>query len=161
MTSTHLTLHFFTFLLALLGCQTFAYDSNWKGEADLESNEASLIWGPSWRLTVVGWTIPTGRSFDEKELIDHIQKRYNVTFNSSDIKKSEADGGIWIRGSVDRLRLSAYMHPTKRHIAGVYCEKTDSALPGTFSIARPGAWSVAFGSSAFCGIQIEMYRTFE
>ena len=139
------------FLLALLGCQAFA-DANWKGEADLESNTVltSDWWVRHlhpWRRSVMGWTVPKGTSFDEKGCIDHIQKKLNVTFKSHQIKKTEARGGTWIRGTVDGLELSAYMHPTKNHTAGIYCGKTGMIEPAKPAIAEPGCWAVAFGNA--------------
>ena len=74
----------FMFLLALLGCQAFASDSNWKGEAYVESNffqplhpliMQRLFW---WRSTVRSWAVPKGTTFDEKGLIEHIQKKIDI-----------------------------------------------------------------------------------
>ena len=144
----------FMFLLALLGCQAFASDSNWKGEAYVESNffqpidpftMRRLFW---WVRTVRSWAVPKGTTFDEKGLIEYIKKRFrrdNVAIKSYQIRKTVVDGGVWICGKADGKCISAYWHPTKPHAAAVYT-RSYGIVPKRPKIAEPGCWAVAFGN---------------
>ena len=141
------------FLLALLGCQALASDSNWKGEAYVESNifeppPSGPLWDlvfKRWQFTVLNLRVPKGTTFDEKGLVEWIQERCRMTIKSYQIKKTEVSGGVWIRGTADGRYISAYWHPTKSHTAGVYSSGRGIILPETTKIAEPGCWALAFG----------------
>ena len=143
--TSHLTLHFM-FLLALLGCQAFASDSNWKSEAAVESNDANFMF-QAWRYVVVNWIVPKDTGFEENAIIDHLENRLNVKAKSYQIQKTEEKGGTWIRGTVNGLHLSAFMHPTKRHTAGIFTVFAQKVLPEKRLVAKPGDWAVAFGNT--------------
>ena len=150
-------------ILALLGCQAFASESNWKGEADVESNRFII---PSmgqlrWQWTVTSWTVPKNTKFDEKVCIDYLQKRLNVTFKSHYVQKVDVSGGTWIRGTADGLSLSAFMHPTKSHRAGVYCGRTEEVLPENPWNSGPGLWAIAFGNATSCNWNVPVYKIIE
>ena len=151
------------FLLALLGCQAFASDSNAKGEADLESNEANsfLMTYKTWRSSVTSRVFPKGSFFDEKGCVAYLEKKLWDRFKSYQLKKTEVGGGTWIRGTVDGLSLSAFMHRTKRHAAGVFCGKTGKVQPNYEEIVEPGNWAVAFGNATSCGLSSPVYKTIE
>ena len=84
---------------------------------------------------------------------------FGYSFKSYQLKKTEVDGGIWIRGTVDGwMSLSAFMHPTKRHGAGIYCGKYGQVHPYGNSFDKPGDWTVAFGNATFCGLSYPVYR---
>ena len=154
----------FMFLLALLGCQAFASDSNWKGEAYVESNffqpidpftMRRLFW---WVSTVRSWAVPKGTTFDEKGLIEYIQKKIPWNIKSYQVRKTEVDGGVWIRGTAHGKYISAYWHPTKSHTAAVYSGGKGIVLPETPEIAEPGCWAVAFGNAGTGQRNFPVYR---
>ena len=142
--------------------EAFASDSNWKGEADLESNYLSMTIFPYfYHQTIRGWTYRKGLRFDETKFFDYVEARLGVRFKHRQMQKKEVDGGTWVRGYADGMQLSAFMHPTKRHAAGIYCGKVGKVQPEKPSIAEPGAWAFAFGNATSCGVQYPVYRIIE
>ena len=151
------------FLLALLGCQAFASDSHWKSEVDKESNTfwsaiVALLAQTYWKRTVTSWVIPYGTTFREGEFLDAAEKRLNMTLAPRNISTTEADGGIWIHGNAGKLTLSAYYHPTKLHMAGIYSGKTGQILPVKNLTAAAGTWVVAFGNPGTPNGNFPLYR---
>ena len=148
--TAHLTRHFVMFILALLGYQAFASDSNWKGEAYVKSNEANTVWLMEWKRTISSWTLPDSQPSDPNLVIRDIQEKYNVTFQ--EVRTLNLGGcSTWIKGTADGMGLSAFMHKTKRHTAIFICDlEGKSSMPDNPAVAEPGEWAVAFGKTTDC-----------
>ena len=141
------------FLLALLGYQALA--SDWKSEADLEENcwrkkvAKSMQKSLDKIVTLLDKNRVTGHvaaRFNETEFLDTAEKRLNVTFKTRSITRKHVGGGTWVHGTADEYVLSAYMHATKRHSAGIFSGKYKRVLPDERIIAMPGQWSIVFGN---------------
>ena len=123
-----------------------------------------LLWTSPWRVEVISQRHPKDGFFDEKGCIAYFEKVVRTSFKSYHLKKTEADGGTWIRGTVDGwMSISAFMHPTKRHRSGVYCGRYGYVEPNSQYnlIAEPGDWAVAFGNATYCGLSYPVYKTIE
>ena len=109
--------------------------------------------------TVTSWVLSKGTAFNVNSFLDGVEKILGTPFKSRSITMNAVLGGIWIRGTVDGwMSLSAFMHPTKRHGAGIYCGKYGQVHPYGNSFDKPGDWTVAFGNATFCGLSYPVYR---
>ena len=83
--------------------------------------------------------------FDLNQFVNYIESKAGA-FNTRSFKTTQVDGGVWIYGNADEMMLSAYMHPTKWHSAGIVSGATGQVLPSDVKSVAPGQWCVVFGN---------------
>ena len=143
-------------VLVLLGCQALASEFM----SEMQMNDLHImIEPPPWggqelllfiqkrNMSVHSWFLPT-REFDVNKFVAQLEKTVGP-FESRQLRKSYVGGGIWIRGTLDEFMLSAYMHPTRQHRAGIRSGATGKILPDEFvwtDARRPGNWFIAVGN---------------
>ena len=79
-------------------------------------------------------------NFQGEDFFSFLERLLGRTFKNRHIITTRVDGGLWIFGTADELTLSAYSHPTKRHIADV---QYDAGQPVW---ALPDRWAITCGN---------------
>ena len=103
-----------------------------------------------WRPGVESWM---ASSFNVDRFLDHAEKALGTHFKTRNITRTWKDGGLWIYGNADQMRLSAYWHPTKNHTSAIHKFSIlaggmadNQMVPSELKIAPPKVWVVTFAN---------------